>query len=368
MNSVSNSFAESFVWRQRNLILPVALYAPLAYEVGKIAYKAIKNPEAISEKAREFKKVLIDSCTARDGESPEEFRKRLIINVLKVLGGALLLASACAFPLLFLPAGFALPVALIAVGLSILLIKNGERIAKSIPEIKSALIDAFTRRKGETEEAAQGRIATNVGKALLAALAITAIALVAAYLIPFIVQTLAAMSLSPWNILSALPGQSTLVVFLEYAAVGAMHLILAARAFYRKEWATGAMHLLNGILSFVFPLQDLLVNGASNVRLHHSFTGLLLQLMPLDALKIFGGMITFDSSLYWFSPFRGYLDPYKPSKNKLVQFDFMDIFIENWQALVATLTAASVVQVLADDFFSDDKKSRTKKAAEAQIV
>lgn len=141
-----------------------------------------------------------------------------------------------------------------------------------------------------------------------------------------------------WTIYSLMPDQTPTVVFLEYAAVGALHGGLGMNK-WRKGDKTGALfHFLSMGAAFAFPTYYFLAaTPIAPMRLHHSFEGLALSLLPFNTAKAIGTTIALDSALYFFSPFGHY-----EAWNK--RYDFMNILLANKETYIPALTAMGAAE------------------------
>lgn len=344
---MSSAIADVF-YTQRAIIFPLAVALPIAIEAGICLHQIIKNPEEIKGKILKAKFFLIDSFSRREGagESVNDFYKRAVKNGVLALGCLALVGSAAALPFIFLPLSFAPSVAMLAaygMGKLLLICYQGKPL-----EWKESLVDSFTRRTDESESAARSRILKNTAKAFVSGVCIVATIVLSFYAFGLIEKIVSLAAISPWKIPEILPSQTTFVVFLEYALVGVLHACLAVKAALKREKGLACYHLINTFLSFLFPLHYFY--QAEPFRLHHSFTGLLLQLMPFRGVKALGALITLDSGWYYLFPERN-------------SVDFMNIFIEHYSAFITILTATSIFQT-----FTHNNDSRARKAAPEQIV
>jgi hypothetical protein len=340
-------FAHSFVWDYRAQILPAVLAAPIAIEATRLAVNVVQKPEVAASNLRRLKQVLVDSFTRAPLETSSEFRLRLVKNVLKALAALALIGAAACCPFIILPSAFAIPVAIIAIYGVGLALKQMNKL-----DVHAIFVRPFLREAGESDAAYRKKVLLNVGKVLcgLVLIAGAVFALMHVGALGGLIATLAKMN--PWSIPSLLPTQTPLVVFLEYAAIGLLHLALAAKAFYNREKGLGCFHLFNALLSIAFPLYYFLSDPVG-MRLHHSFTGLLLQLMPFNCLKLLGGMITFDSALNVFFPGRGGFDAF----GHFHQYDIMNIIVENFSSFFTAYTVASAIEIANDALFAEQSKT-----------
>ena len=62
--------------------------------------------------------------------------------------------------------------------------------------------------------------------------------------------------------------------------------------------------------------------------------------LPYRAMKIFGGLVCFDSALYFIEPVRGFIN----NAGSLSQYDFINSVVDNFPLFVATQTGAMMAQ------------------------
>lgn len=330
-----SEFAKFGVMDHRSQFLQLGLYGPVLITGASLAFKAFKNPEIVKKQILNAKQLVVKSFSRQEKESDGDFQKRLIKNVLKVVAALSILAAAGALPFILLPASFALPAALIAIGSSALVLKNGGKW-------KNQIVAAYTPQAGETAQEAKRRILKNILIGLAVAGLLVAFGVLGSSWISML------MSGGIWGFTSVIP-QTPITLFLEYGALGLLHFALAIKKAMHGDKAEALYHLANGVLSFVFPAFYVFYSGGE-LRLHHSFLGLLMQLAPFPGLRFFGAMVALDSSLYMFSDARGFF------KGQIFESaDFMNIVVDHLSAFVLVLTATSVIYQLVKEFlFSKD--------------
>lgn len=357
--AITNVAKTSF-YNFRSAILPITLCAiPLAIEAGKFIHTCWKDPGAVKRNVLELKQKVCNAFQQQPNEDQEQFRKRFKKNILLTVLALTVLAAAAACPFFVLPAAFAIPAALAgihAVGLAIKYIyKNPDIIGK----VKNYLKDAFTRRPEESVEKFHARrndaIKRIVGYTLLFAATVTAICFASH------IALLMAKVESVWSLSSVLPMQTPLVVFLEYLTVGALHAVQAVRHWKKGNKSRAVFHMACTLLSIVFPL-GYFFESAHGMRLHHSFIGLLLQLAPWRCVRVFGSVVTFDSSLYFISDKRGYLD----GKKAFHSYDFMNTVVHKMPFVLGCLTGLALIEKITDYLRKPRKLRKTKKSQVVQ--
>ena len=100
-----------------------------------------------------------------------------------------------------------------------------------------------------------------------------------------------------WGLPSFLPWQTPAVVFAEYAAMGLIHGVQALQKWRSGDIASAVFHTLSAALGFVFPSYYL----HHDMRLHHSFYGLLMMALPWRP-EFLGSVVTLDSFMYLVEP------------------------------------------------------------------
>lgn len=204
-----------------------------------------------------------------------------------------MVALSIAVPFTVLSSAFAVPAALIAIHALGRIDFWSHKAHNAIKNAKNYFQDAFTQRNAETVEDFKLRrflAIKQIAKITLIAAAALAGAAGVIYL-----ATLLSHARSIWSLYDLLPNQTPTVVFLEYAAVGLVHVIEGITAWTRNQKAKAAFHASSALASVAFPLQ--LIASGSVPRLHHSFIGLLFQLAPWNTLKILGTVINVDALL-----------------------------------------------------------------------
>jgi len=331
--SAINSFAKSGFWDYRNTIVPIAVATPLAIEGAILAKNIYQKPEYIKDKFTEWKDRFIKSFTPQAGETRAESIQRIAKNVFIALAALSLMASAAYLSVFLLPSALAISVAISSVFLIGKLFLNAK-------EYKKQIVDAFTAKPEEDPAVARKRILKNIIKtALVSAVAIAAIVIGATILIPLFTNGFS------WSI--ALPFQTKGVVFAEYASLGLVHGGLAYSKFRKGDIAGGLFHLFGAALSFIFPA----FYWNNDMRLHHSFYGLLMMALPFRATKFLGSMIVFDSSLYMLEPVRGYA-----TAQDFVQYDFINSVADNFPLFCNTYAASLIAQNINDNWAKDEIK------------
>lgn len=296
--------------------------APLAIEGGILIKNILKNPRFPIEKAIELKKRAISAFTPQDHETTERATLRISKNVFLLIGFLALAGAVFYVSLHFLPMAAAIPVALTAIFYA------GKAILGA-PEF----FKQFSIQPGESLEEGRKRIAKLILKvAVVGILSIGALALGAYVVYPML------MTGFSWRV--SLPFQTKPVVFAEYAFVGLVHLGLAIHNYIKGDKQNALFHLFAAGLAFMFPIYY----WNNEMRLHHSFLGLILMALPFRATKFIGSVITFDSSLYLLG--------------KRSNFDFMNIFWGNFPLYAGTLSSAMLAEGVNDSWEKSNLKER----------
>jgi len=352
------NFAGTFFHDSSSLILPAAVIGvPLVMQGVKIGMAIYEDPGCVKRNFLELKKKIVNAFTQQPDEDSAAFKRRLAKNIALTVLAVAILSAAAVCPFFILPASFAIPAALAgvhAVGLGIKYVyKSPDIFAK----IKYYLVDSFKKRTGETDDEFKARRFEAIKRIVLCTLVFAA----AVTAICFASHISLAMSkaASIWDITSILPNQTPLVVFAEYLAVGVLHSIQAVRYWKKGDKKRAIFHMTSALLCVAFPL-GYFFDNSHGMRLHHSFTGLLLQLAPWDSVKAFGCFITFDSSLYFVNNKRGFKDNF----GSFTQYDFMNSVVDRMSFVLTALTAMCLLEKITDYFFKTKKKKNRQTAFE----
>ncbi|NGX27619.1 MAG: hypothetical protein K940chlam6_01557 [Chlamydiae bacterium] len=99
----------TFMWHHRHIFMSLSLALPIVLQIGSIAIKVFKNPEIISNKFFTFKQFVISSFKKDVSETEDQFKKRLLKNVILVSSLALGISTCVSLPFVVLPLSFAIP-------------------------------------------------------------------------------------------------------------------------------------------------------------------------------------------------------------------------------------------------------------------
>lgn len=299
------------MWDYRNVIVPLAVGVPLAVEGAILAKNIYQKPHVIKEKFTAAKAKIIDSFTVRPGENKRDAILRIAKNVFLVLGCLSLMAAAAYASVVLLPGSFAITTAISSIFLIGKLFLNAKKYMNQF-------LDLYRAREGEDPAAAKKRIMKNILKTVaITTVAIAAIAIaVYFFLVPLITHGFT------WHF--DLPFQTKGVVFAEYASIGVVNGGLAYHKWKKGDRLGALYHLGVGALSFAFPS----FYWNNDMRLHHSFYGLLLMTTPSRPLRMFGGAVCFDSALYMIEPLRGYWSIDSWGIRHFNQYDFINTVVD----------------------------------------
>ncbi len=311
-------------WMQQNqgTIAAVAVGAPLAIEAGLMVKNILNNPRFPLEKIAEFKNRLIQAFTPQKDETLEQTILKISKNVFLLIAFLAMSAATLYGAIYFLPMAAAIPLALTTI------FYVGKAIAAA-PEF----FKQFSIQPGEDVFEARKRIAKLVIKvSVIGLLGLAGLGLAGYVVYPIITEGFR------WTI--SLPFQTKPVVFLEYAFVGLIHLGLAIHHYIKGDKQTCLFHLFASAMSIIFPLYY----WNHEMRIHHSFLGLILMALPFRTMKWIGSAITFDSSMYMFMQNRS-------------NFDFMNILWGNFPLFVGTESAAILAEGINDQWEKESKPS-----------
>lgn len=349
----------SIVWNYRSSILPIAVGAPLVYEGVQLGKKLYDDPSLLQKKGGECKQFFLRNFTQQSTEPAREFQIRLAKNLF-IAFSALCLASGVLYlgvviPLTLLPLTMALPIALLTICLVGELFLHGKEHLQKGHQLLTALThsftDAVTKRENETMEEARPRIyrtvALFVGLSIGGVAVACAVAFFGAHIFTLLIAAKHAGLLTPWNAMQFLPAQTHLVVFLEYASLGLIHLGLAIKSYLNEDPGATLFHATNAALSLLFPAYYWITETPQNLmRLHHSFIGIGLSILPINSPQFLGSLITLDSATYLFSSQRGYW-----VGRVFHSWDFQNLLLEKGFLFSAFYSAASVVRFIRSRVF-----------------
>lgn len=322
----------NFVWQNRQNIGLAVCYGPLLFEGGKCLAQLAYNPKNIQEKACKAKNYFISFFTRSEGESRKGFYLRLIKNIAINAAVLSLFSGLIAGSIFFLPTSMTIGVALTAIFSLGNIFLNAEDFSKGFNDKIARAKKCFTIQKEKPLNNEILRITKNI----VCAAIVTAAGLGLVSLIAYIITQIALGTVSIWTSYNLLPFQTPAGVFLEYAVVGSAHGALAARYAYKNKKGTALFHLVNGVMSFVFPTLMLQGYPAEPMRLHHSFLGLALALIPYRPIQMLASVITMDSVTNSF--YRQYAESISH------QYDFQNILVHERTDAITNTIAASALQ------------------------
>ena len=361
MSSVDFS-KPGFVWEYRNALLPaIVTVVPLAIEAGLFLKTVYSNPDQFKQKCSDLKNRICDAFQKRSTETSSDYKKRLLKNIFITVVALSALAAAAVCPFLMLPSAFAIPAAIGLVQTVGKCLISASKIPNLISRVKNYLVDSFHQRSDESLESFQRRRLQAIKKIVLYSVLFAAA--IAAVCCASYFASAASHVTSVWSIPDLLPNQTPVVATLEYLAVGTAHAVQAIRAWRANDKSKAAMHMTAALFSILFPLGYLL-QDPSKMRLHHSFTGLLLMLAPWRPVQILGGAIALDSSLYFIYSQHGVgqthvtTSPWGSQRIVTDQYDFMNTIFDNLPFVLTSLTALCFVQSCLNYF---KKKPNEKK-------
>lgn len=336
MSTITN-LAKSIVWDYKNIIVPTAVAIPLAVEGAILAKNIYQKPHVIKDKLSAAKNNIIKSFTIQSGENQRDAFLRIVKNSFILLSCLALMAGAAYASVILLPASLAITTAISSIFLIGKLFLNAN-------EYKKQIVDMFTAREGEDQTVAKKRILKNILKTA----AVTTIATAAIAIgVHFILMPMLAHGFT-WQIY--LPFQTKAVVFAEYASIGILNGGIAYHKWKKGDKAGAIYHLFIGALSFVFPA----FYWNTDMRLHHSFYGLLMMTAPYRSLRMLGGIICFDSALYMLAPLRGYTTVNSWGYPHFNRYDFINTIVDN-PSLYANGYAGSLMLENINDHWTEEK-------------
>lgn len=331
MNAI-NSFAKSGMWDYKNIIVPAVIGVPLAVESIILAKNIYQKPHVITEKYNALKNKTIKSFTAQPFENKKDAIFRISKNAFILLSCLSLMAGAAYASILLLPGTFAITTAIS----SIFLIGKTFLNAK---EYRKKFTNMFCAQEGEDPVIAKRRILKNIIKTtVITAIAVASIALVTHFvLMPMLTNGFM------WQI--PLPFQTKGVVFAEYASIGVLNGALAYNKWEKGDKLGALYHLFIGALSFIFPA----FYWNTEMRLHHSFYGLLLMSTPYKPLQMLGSMVCFDSALYMLQPLRGYTSVNSFGFPQFHSYDFINTIVDTPSPYASGYASSLILENINDN-------------------
>lgn len=344
-------FNPSFVWETRHSIIPVTTLAiPLAIEAIHLAVKIYRNPSCVRDRFSQLKRSVVQAFTKSPQEGGQEYKKRLIkaLSALMVVGAG----SAAYF---LAPSSFSLAAVLIAIQLAGKVWQGLDLAPSLLRRTINTLKDSFCQRTGESIESFHQRrfkaIKHVIGCTLIFAASVGALCGLG------YIGYLLSQANDIWRLWAVLPCQTPLVVFAEYAVIGIAHAALAIHSWRKGNHGTALFHLISAITAVAFPISYIM--EGKQVRLHHSFIGLALQLAPWRPLKCLGSVMTFDSFLDSYLGIKGLqrgavIEQWGMSF--FHQYDYQNALLENFPFAVTALASVTLLG-RNTDYFSEKQST-----------
>ena len=323
---------DSFVWHHRGIIPVVTtLVIPAAIEAINFGIQFYKDPSILNKKIEDFTQSLHRNFCQQENESISEYQYKLIKNVTLLAVAALGTALVIAASFYWAPTGFAIASAIIAIASIATTYEMLSALPGKIISAKNFIEDTFTQRLAEDEVSFKTRrlngmikIATYAGIFAVAVGGVVLAGLVGFWL---------SHASSPWSIYETLPYQTNLVVFLEYAALSVAHFGLAIHHLAKGNTAQAYFHFAASATGIAFPLAYLF--GTGPMRLHHSFLGLAIMLLPARPLQVLGSCMCIDSSLYFFN--------LQDSR-----YDYQNALLGQLPLVVTSMASTTIIQMIFD--------------------
>ncbi len=348
-------FDPSYVWKTRSTIIPLTtLTIPLVIEMIHLAKRVYVNPDCIKVKGLKTYKNITQLFIRQAHEKKITYHQRVVKNVSRLIVLSSFLGVSLLAVYLLVPPNLTISVALIAIQVIAKLYPMVEQLPKRVKNVKSYLKDSFQLRELESLEIFYTRrmqAVKTIVKCMLIFAAATSLAVLAGYTSFLLSQTT-----SVWQIGKNLPFQTPLGVFLEYAALGLAHLGLAIHALIKKRYEASLFYLVSAIAAVAFPISYIL--QGTEVRLHHSFLGLALQLIPLRPIQCLGTIITFDAFLNLYFGMQGIV------RGKIIkhfgcvyvrQYDYQNALIAHFSYAMTALAVVCLFNQIANYFTKTEK-------------
>ncbi|HSX25862.1 MAG TPA: hypothetical protein VLE89_02510, partial [Chlamydiales bacterium] len=209
-------------------------------------------------------------------------------------------------------------------------------------ELKEKVKTLFRRLPDETPENARSRIRKNIRNAILGTCVFSGLVGTAAYFLSDVFQS------NTYSI--TLRSQTDAVVFAEYGVLALGHLAFAKGRYQNKQKIAAIYYFLNALISVGFPIAYFKTydhNGP--LRLHHSWIGQALQLLPGVNSKILGAALSLDS-LNYIATTPGYTEFQMDSAGTICQvyspYGLDNIVVENFEAVMKSISIGCGLEFL----------------------
>lgn len=353
--TVDNNLKNYFTWKHSTSIpVMTAAIIPFAVEAIHFGIKVCKDPHILKNFFQELKQKIHTQFCRQENETREVYRRKLLKNIAIITAAALITAGTVIFSFYTMPAALAITSAIVAILTMGKLYAMIRTLPEKIKKAKDFIIDTFKQRPAETiEEFKKRRLQGILRICLYTGLFAAAVGLT---VLGGFVGKWISQATCHWEIHAALPFQNKVVVFLEYAALSIAHTVLAIRHLIKGNKAQAGFHFGAAAMGLAFPLGYLLAPG-QEMRIHHSFLGLMLMLAPSRPVQIFGSFIAFDSALY----FTGY-------NKSSYGYDYMNAVIDNLPTVVNSLALNTLLQAFVDRLKPSLKNLKEKEAASLRRI
>jgi hypothetical protein len=217
---------------------------------------------------------------------------------------------------------------------------DSDLLQRKWTNIKDFALYTFQPRPSESLEEFKKRFCNNLIKTATIIAAVTVTAWGFIQLLPLVITSLKIKSI--WSLYDLLPCQNNFVVKLEYFSLALAHAYVGLKKLSCKNKAGGMFHLCVAISAIAFPYIH--IAQGEELRLHHSFVGLALQLIPNKSLKTIGTFIAIDSALYSFSYQRGYIDCLGDFRS----YDYMNVIAERFSSVVQSIFGLTILEAITE--------------------
>lgn len=322
---------------QNKSIIPFAtvLLIPAAIEAIRFGAEIYKDPTILKKRFQDFKVTLHQNFCQQTHETKKQYLIKLAKNVTLIAVTLLIATASITLSTYGMPVGVAIAGAI----LTIMALGKTYSAVKEFPsklrDAKNFIVDTFTRHPEEDlDEFKKRRLKGILKISLYTGLFIASIAAVA---VGGIITQKLLQADSIWSTYETLPFQNKVVVFIEYALVSLAHTALAVHHLLKGNKSQAAFHFSAAAVGIAFPIAYLAVPN-QEMRLHHSFLGLALMLIPSRSIQTFGTFTCIDSSMHLF----GMQNPY---------YDYMNAIVDQISFVLASLAAVTAVEALMDRIF-----------------
>lgn len=339
-----------FVFEHKSVVSGVLCAIPIAIESFRVMKLVWDDPQLPKKFFRQIKSITVDSLVRHEGEDNRLHYRRVALNVLKIAFFAGLFSAAFFIPLVIFPPSLAIPAAIASIFSVGLVVDKREILFNRVKKAKNWLQSAFVKQVDEPDDVARKRILKNV--LITASIVAVAAAIIgSAFFLHY-----ASHTMRIWDIVDHIPFQTPAVVTMEYFALACTHFYQGVKKLDEGSKGSAFYHFASGVMGVYFPF-FYAMKTRPELRLHHSFIGLALQLLPFSSFRFMGSFITIDSFLYAFAEHRSH------------SYDIINLIIEHFPTLLACYTFAMMMQITLDvaSIHQETEAERAQKRRDREV-